>query len=278
MKRPFGAEGQCGIRHFLHPLVADTGEPELDRFGLRARNALDEAQQGLCNGDIGESLLAVLRSQFEPVTICHQLTAPLGKPLFQLVPVFSSSLKIWLLGKDLHDVHDGEKPRFRCLVAEAADVPAESLALGFLEPLKLFDEVELELDRDPRGELQGDVQMGISAAVAPGLGLDAGGPRALDPLLRRECEAVETGLLSKPVEFDGIKTWVVDLLPKAEKFECISVVQPVADQIVTGIRVFVAGDVGEADVILLVDDGEADFTEEDFDFFAHELRVISATP
>ena len=35
----------------------------------------------------------------------------------------------------------------------AADVPAESLALGFLEPLKLFDEVELELDRDPCGEL-----------------------------------------------------------------------------------------------------------------------------
>ena len=39
----------------------------------------------------------------------------------------------------------------------AADVPAESLALGFLEPLKFLDEVELELDRDPRGELQGDV-------------------------------------------------------------------------------------------------------------------------
>ena len=35
----------------------------------------------------------------------------------------------------------------------AADVPAESLAFGFLEPLKLFDEVELELDRDPCGEL-----------------------------------------------------------------------------------------------------------------------------
>ena len=35
----------------------------------------------------------------------------------------------------------------------AADVPAESLALGVLEPLKLFDEVERELDRDPCGEL-----------------------------------------------------------------------------------------------------------------------------
>ena len=39
----------------------------------------------------------------------------------------------------------------------AANVPAEGLALGFLEPLKFLNEVELELDRDPRGELQGDV-------------------------------------------------------------------------------------------------------------------------
>ncbi len=35
----------------------------------------------------------------------------------------------------------------------AADVLAEGLTLGFLEPLKFLDEVELELDRDPRREL-----------------------------------------------------------------------------------------------------------------------------
>ena len=35
----------------------------------------------------------------------------------------------------------------------AADVPAEALALGFLEALKFLDQVKLELDRDPRGKL-----------------------------------------------------------------------------------------------------------------------------
>ena len=39
----------------------------------------------------------------------------------------------------------------------AADIPAEGLALGFLESLELLDQVQLELDRDPRGEFQGDV-------------------------------------------------------------------------------------------------------------------------
>jgi len=46
----------------------------------------------------------------------------------------------------------------------AADVPAEGLALGFLQTLEFLDEVELELDRDPRGELQGDVEMRVGAA------------------------------------------------------------------------------------------------------------------
>ena len=78
--------------------------------------------------------------------------------------------------------------------------------------------------------------MGISAAVAPSLGLDAGGAGALDPLLRREGEAVEAGLHSNPVEFDGIKTGVVDLLPETEKFERVAVAQPVADEVVTGIQ------------------------------------------
>lgn len=103
MECPFGADG------------------ELDRFGLRAGDALDEAQEGLRIGHIGEALLAVLRCQFEPATVCHQLTTFLGKPLFQLVPVFSGRLKIRLLGKDFHDVHDGEEPRLGFLIVNAAD-------------------------------------------------------------------------------------------------------------------------------------------------------------
>lgn len=42
-------------------------------------------------------------------------------------------------------------------------------------------------------------------------------------------KTVEAGLLSKPIEFDGIKTGIVDLLPETEEFESVAVAQPVAD-------------------------------------------------
>ena len=45
-----------------------------------------------------------------------------------------------------------------------------------------IDEVELELDGNPRGELERDVAMGVGAAIAPGLGDDADGTGALNPL------------------------------------------------------------------------------------------------
>ena len=55
-------------------------------------------------------------------------------------------------------------------------------------------------------------------------------------------KAVELGLHSNPVKFDGIKPGVVDLLPEAEEFDGVAVSEPVADQVVTGICVFVAGE------------------------------------
>ncbi len=88
-------------------------------------------------------------------------------------------------------------------------------------------------------------------------------------------KAIEAGLHSNPVEFDGIKTGVVDLLPKPEEFEGVAVAQPVADQVVAGVRVFVAGDVGQADVILVVDAGEADFAGKHFDFLRHRFSRCS---
>ena len=84
-------------------------------------------------------------------------------------------------------------------------------------------------------------------------------------------KAVELGLHSNPVKFDGIKTGVVDLLPETEEFESVAVAQPVADQVVAGVRVFVAGDVGQADGILVVDAGEADFAGKHFDFLKHRF-------
>ena len=37
-------EGQSRVGHFLHPLVTDFGQPEFDRLGFGAGDALDEAE------------------------------------------------------------------------------------------------------------------------------------------------------------------------------------------------------------------------------------------
>ena len=88
-------------------------------------------------------------------------------------------------------------------------------------------------------------------------------------------KAIEAGLHSNPVAFDGIRTGVVDLLPKPEEFEGVAVAQPVGDQIVRALRVFVAGDVGQADGILVVDAGEVDFAGKHFDFLRHRFSRCS---
>ena len=114
----------------------------------------------------------------------------------------------------------------------AADIPAESLTLSFFEPLKLLDEVQLELNRDPRGKFVSDIRVGVRAAVTTSFRLNTNGPRTLNPLLGRQCETVETSLLSNPVEFDGIKPLVIDLLPDTEELNGIAVPQPVPDEVV----------------------------------------------
>jgi hypothetical protein len=42
-------------------------------------------------------------------------------------------------------------------------------------------------------------------------------------------KTIEAGLHSNPVEFDGIKLWIVKLLPNPEEFHGVPVAQPVAD-------------------------------------------------
>lgn len=62
-----------------------------------------------------------------------------------------------------------------------------------------------------------------TASVTSGFGLDADGAGALDPLLGGENKTIEARLLSNPIEFDGIKTGVVDLLPDAEELDGVAV-------------------------------------------------------
>jgi len=100
---PFGADG------------------ELDRLGLRAGHALDEAQEGLGIGHVGEVAFAVGGGQFQLVTICNQLTSFLLQTVFQHFPVALGGLVIRLLRQHPDDVHNGEKPRLGLLVVDAAD-------------------------------------------------------------------------------------------------------------------------------------------------------------
>jgi len=94
-----------------------------------------------------------------------------------------------------------------------------------------------------------------------------------DPLFRRESETVEPGLFSKPVELDGIKIRVVDLLPDAEEFDGVAVPEPAPDKIIRIVGTLVTGNAGNADVILIVLDDNGDFFIEDFDL--REGCVIS---
>lgn len=52
----------------------------------------------------------------------------------------------------------------------AVEIPSQRMPppLVLLQPLEFLDEVELELDRNPRRELKRDVLVGIRPAIAPG--------------------------------------------------------------------------------------------------------------
>lgn len=128
-------------------------------------------------------------------------------------------------------------------------VPVKVLSLVFLKPLELLDEVQLELDGNPRRELQSDIKVGERPAVAPWLGDDTDRAGLLYPLLGCQRETVQPGLLSKPVEFDGFKIRVVQLLPDADKLDRVAVAQPTSDQIIGCASVFVPRNVGEAHIV-----------------------------
>jgi hypothetical protein len=88
-------------------------------------------------------------------------------------------------------------------------------------------------------------------------------------LLGRQGEAIEPGLFFKPVEFDGIKTGIVDVLPDAEELDGVAVAEPVADEVVAGGSVLVAGNVGKTEVILLIDSGQPHPARENLNLFRH---------
>ena len=107
----------------------------------------------------------------------------------------------------------------------AIEVPGERQAavFVFLEALEFLDEVEFELDRYPGSEFKGDVLVGVGAAVSSRFGDQPDGMGRFDPLLCGEDEAVEAGLLFKPIEFEGFKTRIVQALPDTQELDGIAI-------------------------------------------------------
>ena len=61
--------------------------PHLERFGLGRWNRLNDAEHLLGGSHVRHAHLAVRRSQFQSVTVCHGFISFGFKPLFQLPPV-----------------------------------------------------------------------------------------------------------------------------------------------------------------------------------------------
>ena len=152
----------------------------------------------------------------------------------------------------------------------AANVPAQRFSLIFLEALELFDEVELELYRHPGCELEGDVLMGVGAAVSSGDCPQADGTGFVHPLLDAQAIAVQSGLASNYGEFAIIEIGVEHALPDAQKFDGVAVSQPVGDE---KIAVLGLQHVGQGDIVACGTRQDGDFRSLDGDgrflFFAH---------
>ena len=118
--------------------------------------------------------------------------------------------------------------------------------------------------------------MGIRAAVAARLGSDANGAGFLNPLLRRQIKTVQPSLTFNPIEFDGIKTRVVEALPNTEELDGVPTPQPVEDDVVGSFTILESGNVGEADVVLVPlfkdRDGGTLYVDGGFLGFVHVLR------
>jgi hypothetical protein len=80
------------------------------------------------------------------------------------------------------------------------------------------------------------------------LGFDGrNGSGQVDPLLGREEETVPARLISKSLEFEGIKTGVVDAFPDAEEQDGVLVLEPLLNQRACSIKV--PHHVGERNIV-----------------------------
>ena len=148
--------------------------------------------------------------------------------------------------------------------------PPDQLLLLRLKPLKLLDDVYLELGGNPHCELESDVLVRVGAAISPRLGDKADGVCAFGELLHADLEGVEAGLVSNCGEFAIIKLRIVHLLPDADILERIAVAQPVRDE---ELAILGLEHVGKADVILFANLDDADNRA----FYVQLIRFLHAS-
>ena len=119
--------------------------------------------------------------------------------------------------------------------------------------------------------------MGVRATVPAGLELMPMAPVA--PIQRSggQREAVQVSLHPNPVEFDGIETRVVELLPDTEEFQRVPVAQPVSDEVVGVVAILVAGNVRERYVVVGAAGNDGDRGAFHFDLGHVQFRSRAAS-
>ena len=84
--------------------------------------------------------------------------------------------------------------------------PADLFLFLFFQPLELFDDIQLEFYGNPARKFERNILMSIGSSVTPRFGNDTDGIGRIDPLLRRQGKGIQSGLLSKTLEFEGLKS------------------------------------------------------------------------
>ncbi len=89
----------------------------------------------------------------------------------------------------------------------ALEIPTELKAVVFvvLEALELLDEVKFELGAELGTEFEGDVLVGVGAAITSGARDQSFGSGQVDPFLCREEETVPAGIISNSLDSRELK-------------------------------------------------------------------------
>jgi hypothetical protein len=90
---------------------------------------------------------------------------------------------------------------------------------------------------------------GAAAATCPGN--EAYSRRGLYPLGWCKHKTVQSGPISKPLEFEGFEIRVVQGLPYPQEFNRVAIAHPILDYMVGPIWLSMLCDVGDGDVVLL---------------------------